>query len=144
MCGIITHPCPIFNGSLTTVEIKAWIRNYIPHKAMNVITYPCPKKTLTSAPWVTIFLQSEHMLHIIISRSIVCKFQCKICCPNVIDIIQRIKIGLAPHFNCGRHLYWRPFGIEWIINSNRSGGIARKLIRDPHGQCTTGALTKIM
>ena len=28
--------------SLTVVEVKAWMGNYIPHQTIDVITNPCP------------------------------------------------------------------------------------------------------
>ena len=50
---IVMHPCktveciyspmPDVNGGLlqTAVEVKAWMRNYIPHIIMEIIAYPC-------------------------------------------------------------------------------------------------------
>ena len=35
----IINPFLNINGS--TVEVKEWISNYIPHNLMDVITYPC-------------------------------------------------------------------------------------------------------
>ena len=35
----ITYPVPNFNGC--TVEVWEWIRNFIPHFVMDVITHPC-------------------------------------------------------------------------------------------------------
>ena len=34
------------------VEVKAWMSNYIPHKIINVITYPCSNRKLTH--WVRV------------------------------------------------------------------------------------------
>ena len=37
--GKITYPIPNFNGA--TVEVKEWLRHFIPHYTGHVITYPC-------------------------------------------------------------------------------------------------------
>ena len=43
-----TYPFANFNG--VTVEVWEWIRNFIPHSILYVITYPCPNGTRKHGP----------------------------------------------------------------------------------------------
>ena len=44
MWDIIIHLCPNLYFSKTTVEVVAWMIDYIPLLYMDVITHPCPKR----------------------------------------------------------------------------------------------------
>ena len=39
--GVITPPRPNINFNLIVVENREWMSNYIQHKTMDAISYPC-------------------------------------------------------------------------------------------------------
>ena len=41
MWDVIAYPCPNFNGGLASVDVRAWMRNYISLFNVDVIIHPC-------------------------------------------------------------------------------------------------------
>ena len=65
---VITYPCLDFVGGLnkTTIEVKAWMGNYISSWTMDLITYPCPNASQLllvkwSPPWMVNYYPLDYL-----------------------------------------------------------------------------------
>ena len=118
----ITYPFPNFNGC--TVDVWEWIRNFVPHHIMDVISYP----------WCAIYVTSSSMVkscvycggnHIHQSEILVYRMgksenirfkvgqKSKYGCKNVfLDILLSAQIAFVP--NCQFTIYWSRLGVSVI------------------------------